>query len=490
MAASEAGTIETALSRLAPWILWPFVPSAAFFGAFGALLVALGIIWLISLASGPLSLALRPIAVGVVIYALIRCGVLCAPNSQRAVALMLATFPLALCAMFVLPPNVMPPSNTPPLSPMPIDSLEVDTPFVVPERLAWFYATGLAFFTLLGTIAAVVKSWRGDHEPAWPLPRRWSFTLRWVILGPATLLLAFLTFKWLGGPNGDPQYAIFIVLFSAAVFVLSATLIAPSNRLAIGICCVCLVAVVAISFAAFAHGQWQHFVFFKRAVALLAVAGAGIGLVAALTVRAASDHANVRPALGFFEGLGWGRRWTAIVTGVSALVGCILVLRAVCFPPVAVSVFSPPAGWHRFPQIPLVAPSTQLGRWTDGQGTIWVFSMADTVRPGARLTTDSFGESHNYGHFRLESARIISICGAHPALIQSFHGLYLGDDTAVTELFTIWGTTVYRGFYARSPSTRPDAGAVAALQSLCAGDAAQRPSSVASMRPSKTGKNH
>ena len=475
MAASQASTIETALAKLAPWILWPFVPAAAVLGACGALLIALGIIWLVSFASGPLSLTLRPLAVGVVMYAFIRCGVLCAPNSQRAVALMLATFPLALCAIFVLPLSVMPPSHAPALSPMPIDSLEVDTPFVFPGRLAWLYDAGSVFFILLSTIAAIAKSWRGDHEPAWPLPRRWSVTLRWAILGPATLLLAFLTLKWFGDPTGDAQYATFFVLFSAAVFVLSATLIAPSNRLTVGICGVSLVALLAISFAAFGHGLWQQFLFFKWTVALLAIAGAGIGFVAALTVRAANSDPNVTGTQGLFARLRWGKAWTAAVASVSTVVIAILVVHAACFKPVDRLVYTPPAGWHRFPNLPFVATATQLGRWYKQPGTIWVFSwIEDGSAPSDPLRSpQNFDQSRNaaYAHFRLVSRQVIRICGTHPALMQTFHAIWDGEGDAITDVYTTWGRTGYWAQYVRPALAEDDPGAMQSLTTLCGGNA-------------------
>jgi hypothetical protein len=492
MAASQASPIELGLARLAPWILWPFVPTAALFGGFAALLVSLGIIWLISFANGPLSAA-RPLAVGVVIYAFIRSGVLCAPNSQRAVALMLATFPLAVCAMFVLPASVMPPSHAPAPSPMPIASLEVDTPFLVPDRLAWLYLACFVFFILLSTIAAVAKSWRGDYEPARPLPRRWSATLRWVILCPATLLLAFLTLKWFGDPNGDPQYTTFIVLLSTAVFVLSATLIAPSNRPAVGICCVSLVALVAIAFAAFAHGQWQQFIIFKWTLALVAIAGAGVGFVAALTVRAANGDQNVTGAQGFLARLRWGKAWTASVASVSAVVITILAAHAVCFKPIDRLVYAPPPGWHRFPNIPFVAPHTQLGRWYKQPGTIWVFSWIEDGRaPSDPLRSpQNFDQSKNgaYKHFKLDSKQMIRICGTHQAMTQTFHASWDGESDAITDVYTTWGHVGYWAQYVRPVLAEDDPAALQSLTTLCGGSSAQRPSFPALVRPYKTGRS-
>ena len=484
MAASQASPIELGLARLAPWILWPFVPAAAVLGACGALLIALGIVWLTSFASGPLSLALRPIAVGVVMYAFIRCGVLCAPNSQRAVALMLATFPLVLCAMFVLPASVMPPSHSSPASTMPIESLEVDTPFVVPDRFAWLYFAGLVLFIPIGVVAAIAKSWRDDNEPAWPLPRRWSVALRWVLLGPATLLLAFLTYAWFGEPNADPTYVLFLVVFIAAVFVLSATLIAPAKQRIVGICSLVLVSLVAIVAAAFARAHWQQFLIFKWTAALLAVAGGVLGLLAALTVSTTSSETKVAKAAGLFERLSWGKLWTAVVAGISVVVTGTLIVHGVFFKPVDQSVFSPPQGWHRFPQIPGITPAAQLGHWVDGSGTIWVQSWQNSVKRNATLTTHSFDQSHD-SNVRLDSARIISICGGHQALVQSSRQSWLGEDDAMIDVWTIWGTTVFWARYARPALTEADAGAVRSLRTLCGGAAAQRP---VSNRPSTTGK--
>jgi hypothetical protein len=447
--------------------MWPFVPWAAMLGALVAWFVVLGTSLLIG---GNSVLVLAPLSAGAATYAWVRCGVLWAPRYKRAVALMLATFPLALVAILILPNHASPAAGPGAAAGANVfEALANIISFKIPDRFATIYHHSYISLAGLGGVLGIVKSWN-DAEPC-GAKRELSAkatTIRWGVFVPTALVLALLTYSTLASTTPDPDYTLFITIVTGAVLVMSATALAPTHKLLVGVACVTALASASAIVAILRHAHGEPFTPAQWALAAMPIGGALLGLFAALSATASpimpaqpQDHTPASPPPR--SRARTGLQWTFVAF---AFLLAVMIAFRVSSTWRSQRVFAPPVGWTSWPSIPFVTPRTRAGYWTHDQQSIYLSKW--TPRKPV-LTPKSFDQSTNlaYTHFQLGSARMIQICGDHPALMQTFTAVWNGEPDAIAEVYTIWGDTGYWAQYVRPASLPPDDAAMQALQTLC-----------------------
>ncbi len=284
-------------------------------------------------------------------------------------------------------------------------------------------------------------------------------------------------YYWLTSDGGDPGFVVFVAAATSAVFVLTATALAPTHKRLVGVACVVASVLASAFVVTFGHLYGLPIVTRQWALVVVSLLGASLGLFAALSTtnrpvivteqdggsQACAPISTKPPRLR--TTLLWA---TVIIVPVWAFI-IALRISATWHTPL---VFEPPTGWTSYPSIPFVTPQTQRGRWFRDTGTIWVFSWPLGQNPeAAALSPKSFDMSRNaaYTQYRLRYARIIKICGGHPALMRSFKAFWYGGDDVMTDVYTVWGDTIYWAQYVRPSLALVDSAAMRALPTLCGG---------------------
>jgi hypothetical protein len=147
-------------------------------------------------------------------------------------------------------------------------------------------------------------------------------------------------------------------------------------------------------------------------------------------------------------------------------VSTVALLPAACsalMGPIGEHVFSPPAGWTRYP----TRPGGYPGWWGHDTETI-TLNWFDVPKNVSFSDYDASKEQ-SLTDFHIVSSRAIPICGTHPARIQVYRATVWFGQHIFTEVVTKWGDTLYVARYQRLPYKPEIRAATESLKTLCAG---------------------